>query len=192
MSVPENEYSLTRKAVDDELAPRGQFRFFRVAILIAFAILVYQLAQLQIASGGRYKAEADQNRFRLIQTDALRGIIYDRSGKIVARNVPSFNVSIVPADLEDIDAERVFKDLSLLLDVPISTVIQSTSDDVVGKLPADLERDVAAPKRKPGLRELVAQGETDPYTPVLVKSNVSREIAFYIEERHLALDIRFD
>lgn len=185
MSVPENEYSLTRKAVDDELAPRGQFRLFRVAILVAFGILVYQLAQLQIASGNKYKAQADQNRYRLIQTDALRGIIYDRSGKIVARNVPSFNVSIVPADLEDVDAERVFKDLALLLDVPISTIILNTNEDVTGKLPADLERDVAAPKRRPGLRELVAQGQTDPYTPVLIKSNVSREIAFYIEERHL-------
>ena len=185
MSVPENEFSLTRKAVDAELAPRGKFRLLRAVMLIAFAILIYQLAQLQIVAGDRYKSQADRNRFRLIQTDALRGIIYDRSGKIVARNVPSFNISIVPADLEDADAERVFKDLSFLLDVPISTVIQNTSEDVVGKLPSDLDRDVIPPRRKPGLRELVAQGQTDPYTPVLIKASVSREIAFYLEERRL-------
>lgn len=185
MSSPENEFSLTRKAVDAELTPRGKFRLLRVAVLIIFVILIYQLAQVQLVSGERYKSQADQNRFRLIQTDALRGIIYDRSGKIIARNVPSFNISIVPADLEDADAERVFKDLSLILDIPISTAIQNTSDDVVGNLPPDLDRDVTPPRRMPGLRELVSQGETDPYTPVLIKANVSREIAFYLEERHL-------
>jgi cell division protein FtsI/penicillin-binding protein 2 len=108
---------------------------------------------LQVA-GDRYRSQANQNRYRLIQTDALRGIIYDRAGKIVVRNIPSFNVSIVPADLDEADEERVFKDLSTLLGVPIETVIENTSEDVAGTLPADLERNVTPPKRKPGIREL--------------------------------------
>jgi cell division protein FtsI/penicillin-binding protein 2 len=131
MSISENEYSLTRKAVEDEMQPRGKYRLVRAAILISFAILIVQLGQLQIVQGARFKAQADQNRFRLIQTDALRGIIYDRSGKIIARNVPSFDISIVPADLDTSIQERVFKDLSLLLDVPIDTIIENKSEDVV-------------------------------------------------------------
>ncbi len=185
MPIPGNEYSLTRSVVEEEARPRGNFRLLRAAIIVTFAILVFQLAQLQVVNREYYRNAADQNRYRLIQTDARRGIIYDRTGRIVVRNIPSFNVSLVPADLDEVDEERVFKQLSALLKVPVETVIENTSEDVVGRLPVDLDRDVIPPKRKPGLRELVDQGRRDPYTPVLIKTNVPRDIAFYLEERHL-------
>jgi penicillin-binding protein 2 len=185
MSFPVNDYSLTRQVVDEKLKPRTNFRLLRTAILAVFLVLIFQLGQLQLAQGERYRSQANQNRYRLIQTDALRGIIYDRAGKILVRNIPSFNVSIVPADLEDVDEERVYKDLSVLLGVPIETVVENTSEDVAGTLPASLEREVTPPRRKPGIRELVNLGQRDPFTPVIIKSNVSREVAFYIEERHL-------
>jgi len=64
-------------------------------------------------------------------------------------------------------------------------VIENTAVDVVGQLPSDIDRTVIPPKRKPGLRELVAQGQRDPFSPTLIKTNVPRESAFYIEENHL-------
>jgi len=157
----------------------------RVLIVAAFILLALQLANIQIVNGEYYKRAADQNRFRLTNTNALRGIIYDRAGKILVRNIPSFNVSIIPADLPDDQAERIFQRLAALLQVPMDTVIENVTMDAVGSLPSDLERVVVPPKRKPGLRELVAKGERDPFTPVPVKSNVAREIAFYLEENRL-------
>ncbi|MBI3538435.1 MAG: hypothetical protein HY070_12875, partial [Chloroflexi bacterium] len=188
MNEPGFEYSLARRVMDEEeRRARGNFRLLRLAIFGVFVFLAFQLGQLQIAQGDYYRAIADQNRFRLIETDALRGIIYDREGRILTRNVPSFNVSLTPADLPDADIEvgRILKTLSLLLDVPLETVIENSSPDVVGKLPADLDREVALPKRKPGLIELVKNGYRDPFTPLPVKSNVPREIALYLEEKHL-------
>jgi penicillin-binding protein 2 len=183
---PENEYSLTQTATEEEEEkPRGSFRLMRVFIIVAFSVLVLQLAQLQIANWGYYHAAADQNRFRLVQTDALRGIVYDREGHILVHNIPSFNVSIVPADLPDDQEERIFQELSALLDVPIDTVIENTDPDAVGTLPSDLDRNVVPPKRKPGLRETVAQAQRDPFAPVLIKTNVPRQAAFYLEENHL-------
>lgn len=185
MNDPENEYSFAQTITEAEEKPRGQFRIVRISIIVAFAILALQLAQIQIAQGDYYRREANQNRFRLVQTDALRGIIYDRAGHILVRNIPSFSVSIVPADLPDDQQERVFKELSALLNVPIDTVIQNTSADVVGRLPQTLDRAVVPPTRKPGLRELVAKGQRDPFSPMLIKTNVPRETAFYLEEKHL-------
>ncbi len=185
MNDPENQYSFTQTLTEAEEKPRGNFRLLRVGILAAFILLALQLAQVQIVQGKYYRDAADQNRFRLIQTDALRGVIYDRTGNIVARNVPSFNVSIVPADLPDDKQEAVFQKLSALLNVPIDTVIENTAVDVVGQLPSDIDRTVIPPKRKPGLRELVAQGQRDPFSPTLIKTNVPRDVAFYIEENHL-------
>jgi penicillin-binding protein 2 len=185
VNQPEHEYSFAQTIAEELSKPRGNFRLLRIGILVAFAVLALQLAQVQIAQGDYYRRAADQNRFRLVQTDALRGIIYDRAGRILVRNVPSFNASIVPADLPDNQQERIFKNLAPLLDMPIDTVVQNTASDVVGKLPVDLDRSVTPPKRKPGLRELVATGERDPFSPTLVKTNVPRNVAFYLEENHL-------
>lgn len=185
MPDPENEYSFTQTLTEAEEKPRGNFRILRLGIIVAFAVLALQLAQLQIVNWKYYQNAADQNRFRLVQTDALRGIVYDRTGRILVRNIPSFNVSIVPADLPDDQQDRVFQKLSALLNVPIDTVIENTAVDVVGELPSDIDRTVIPPTRKPGLRELVAQGERDPFSPTLIKTNVPREVAFYLEENHL-------
>ncbi len=189
MNEPEHEFSLARKAVDEIEKARGNFRLFRVAIIVAFSVLVLQLANLQIAQGEYYRQVADQNRYRLVETDALRGIIYDREGRILTRNIPSFNVSLIPADLPDGDAEleHILQTLSLLLGVPLETIVENNALDIVGKLPVDLGRPVSAPRRKPGLRELVKNGYRDPFTPIPIKSNVPREIAFYLEEKHLDL-----
>ncbi len=182
---PENEYSLTKAITEEESKPRSGFRLMRIGIAISFAFLVLQLARIQIAEGSYYRDAANRNRYRLIQTDALRGIIYDRNGKLLVHNLSSFRVSIVPADLPTDQEERIFDELSKLLEMPIDTVVENTHPDVVGRLPLALERIVAPPTRKPGLRELVEKGSRDPFSPALIKTNVPREVAFYIIERHL-------
>ncbi len=185
MNDSESHYSYTQTLREAAEQPRGGFWMLRATILIAFLILILQLGNIQLVNGEYFRRAAEQNRFRLISTPALRGIIYDRSGKILARNVPSFNVSIIPADCPLDARERIFERLSALLDLPIDTVIENVASDPLASLPSDVERVVTPPKRKPGLRELVAQGQRDPFTPVRIKDNVPREIAFYLEEHRL-------
>jgi penicillin-binding protein 2 len=181
---PEYQYSFAQTIAEEQEKPRGNFRLMRALIIAAFAVLVVQLGNIQIVNGAYYTRAADQNRFRLIQTDALRGIVYDRSGNIIVRNVPSFNVSVVPADLPD-NPEPLYQKLAALLNMPIDTVIANTVADAVGKLPVGTDRVVTPPERKPGLREIVAKAQRDPFTPTLIKSNVPRDVAFYIEENSL-------
>ncbi|MCL4395028.1 MAG: penicillin-binding protein 2 [Chloroflexi bacterium] len=180
-----NEYSFTQTITEAEQRPRGNFRILRLSIVAAFLVLASQLAQVQIVQGEYFRNAADQNRFRLLQTDALRGIVYDRTGKILVRNMPSFNVSIVPADLPYDNQDDILRKLSTLLNVPLDTIIQVASADAVGRLPSDMDRTVVPPKRELGLREMVAEGERDPYSPTVVKTNVPRDVAFYLEENHL-------
>lgn len=185
VNEPEGHYSYAQTIVEEETQPRHSFWLLRALIVLAFLLVILQLFNIQIINGEYYRRAADQNRFRLVSTPALRGIIYDRSGKILVRNVPAFQVSIVPADFPLAERERVYERLSALLQIPIDTVIENVATDVLASLPSDLGRVVTPPKRKPGLRELVAQGQRDPFTPVLIKDNVPREIAFYIEEHRL-------
>lgn len=80
-------------------------RFFRIGLLLVFALLVGRLYQLQIVRGDAYRTDADDNRFRLVESPAPRGVMYDRTGQILVRNRPSFEISLVPDDLPFNDPE---------------------------------------------------------------------------------------
>ncbi|MEZ4555207.1 MAG: hypothetical protein R2854_01920 [Caldilineaceae bacterium] len=78
---------------------------FRAAIVLVFVLLVGRLYQLQIVRGDSYRLSADNNRFRLQEVAAPRGVMYDRTGQILVRNRPSFEASLVPDDLPFDDPE---------------------------------------------------------------------------------------
>ncbi len=144
---------------------------YSLVVLMAFGLLAGRLWQLQIHQGEFYRQRANTNRFRVETIPAPRGVIYDRHGEIVVRNRATFAVRIVPADVPEDQEEQVYQTLARWLDMPVSNRM------------AGLE--VTA---EPGIREIVAAGrESDPYSPVTIKTNVPREIALVIEESLLSL-----
>jgi penicillin-binding protein 2 len=77
---------------------------FRVAILgflalAVFAILFLRLWALQVLSGNKYLAQANDNRVRTIDVAAPRGAILDEHGRVLVENVPGTRVELWPADL---------------------------------------------------------------------------------------------
>jgi penicillin-binding protein 2 len=64
-----------------------------------FLVLVGGLFRMQILEGNSYKAQAEENRERVIINKASRGIIYDRNGTLLVKNKPSYSVVVSPADL---------------------------------------------------------------------------------------------
>ncbi|MHB0858251.1 MAG: penicillin-binding protein 2 [Anaerolineae bacterium] len=167
---------------------RSRFALFRLAILVCFAALGFRMWELQIVSSATYQSAADNNRFRLIPVDAPRGIIYDRYGNLLVRNVPSFSVSVVPAGLpEERTPERqaVIKRVSELLGMPVEP-----GDSGVFAA-ADSAIQVRGSKG-PTIEEIVEQTMSSryapsPYAPLRIASNVDRQAAFILEEEHLDL-----
>ena len=160
-----------------------------------------RMVYLQTSAESDFQTLADDNRFRLIHTNAARGIIYDRSGLPLVRNVPSYNVTIIPAyvpdDIEDVEnledslEWQTYRLLSELTGVPITTTITmkpSPNSKLLFQGPG--VHDISAPSDKylvpvenEGIADLVDAGASyQPYRPVLVKANVSRELAQQIEE----------
>lgn len=153
-----------------ETNDRTKLIVFRGLLILAFVLLAFQLWRMQIVKGEEYFAQAEKRRFRLLSVPPLRGVIYDRWGEILARNVPSYAVMVTPADLpEDKDErERVYRDLSQLLDLP------ALPDEVTDAQPESIA-------------EMVERGALNPFQPIYIKRDVARETAFIIEERHLDL-----
>jgi penicillin-binding protein 2 len=148
-----------------------------IAMFLAFTGLLFQLINLQVLNGADYQTSAVDNYTNDVNVPAPRGIIYDRNGYILARNLASYNIVITPANLpdDDSDIQRIYRELSVLIDVPVGGPV---TDESLAE--AKL---FAACVPGPGIGQLVALQDTlAPYSPVKVKCNVPEETARVVEE----------
>jgi penicillin-binding protein 2 len=104
---------LEQRSPRERLLPR--FIVFGVIISLVVGALGLRLFQLQVAESGHYATLADDNRMILQSTPSARGLIYDRSGVELVKNVASFTVKIRPADLPFSKREPVVGRLARLL-----------------------------------------------------------------------------
>ncbi len=146
---------------------------FIAAVVVVFLIYVYRLFDLQINQFGTFFAKSEENRTITLNLPAQRGIIYDRNGVVLARNVPSYNVVITQADMPDDagEVDNIIRELSNLTGVPVNE----------GEV--TLENPYVPCISKHGITQIVNYGAVSvPYQQVRVACNVSREIALIVEE----------
>lgn len=162
-------------SLDEQEAPKPptlpvwRFTVLRLLIVLGFVVLSAQLWRLQVVEGAGYRQQADTNRLRVVSVPASRGILYDRRGVLLARNIPSFTISIVPADLPSGKA------------VSTANGGKQTDDDVFRRLGALLQMSSTEIKR------LVDASRGAPFQPVVIRSGVERDTAFVVEEDHPSL-----
>lgn len=103
-------------------------RMISVALLLLF-ILAARLFFMQVVEGNYYKEEADGNRIRHLPMQAIRGVMYDRNGVIMAGSRPAYSV-VMPVErkgnaLPDEEMTR----LSTLLHVPSADLKKKIEDN---------------------------------------------------------------
>jgi penicillin-binding protein 2 len=111
--------------LDDRPRPiRRPTRFiaFGLVTLLAISGLTARLFYLQIVDGGRFATLSAQNRTVLEAVPAPRGLIYDRAGRLLVSNVPTFAVKIRPADLPQSQRPEVVERLAALLDIDAAEI----------------------------------------------------------------------
>jgi penicillin-binding protein 2 len=141
---------------DRAFVPVRRFIAFGVTIIVIFSALTARLYDLEIVRGDYYHQLSEQNRIVRLPVPAERGGIVDRSGYVLARNIPGFAVSVIPVDLPRTREEELSQRLGSLLDVSSESVV------------ADIR----------------AQRIRNPYEPVRIsKTPVPREIALAVTER---------
>jgi penicillin-binding protein 2 len=143
---------------------------FYAALVVAVVVLITQLFKLQFLQQQTFAEQAYENRITRISDPAPRGVIYDRRGVLLARNVPAFTVTIVPANLPDNAAqvEDTYNRLAKLLNMPLT-------------VPGSTPKAPCAPGR--GIRDLVDEGAGfAPYNPVKIKCDIDKDTALIIRE----------
>ena len=77
----------------------SRFLVFGVVVVLAITTLTARLFYLQIVNGGEYTALSTAQRTVVESIPSPRGLIYDRKGRALVSNVPTFAVKIRPSDL---------------------------------------------------------------------------------------------
>ena len=126
--------------------------FFALAL---FAVLFLRLWALQVLSGERYLAQANDNRVRTLRLEAPRGAILDRDGRVLVTNTPGTRLELWPSDLPKTWAARVaeLRRISYVTGVPTKEIVA----------------------------ELAKHGN-DPLTPIVVQRGIKPQQYYYLVE----------
>lgn len=173
---------------------RSRLLLIGLSILLVFTVLTAQLWRLQILEGGRFSRQADGNRIRIETVDAPRGVMYDRSGRILIRNEPSFKVSLVPAGVPERVTNTLLVDLASLLKLPLTNTQALAQADSQGRTtePAPIDAsacvDSETKQTHYGLEECFNYvNRVAPYRRIILSDDTPRDVAFAIRERGPAL-----
>ena len=90
-----------------------QFWITTVVILLIFTCLAGRFWYLQIFKGAYFKKMSENNRIRVLAIPPSRGIIFDRRGTALVNSRHSFNLYIIPDDVQNWDVLK--KQLGSLL-----------------------------------------------------------------------------
>jgi penicillin-binding protein 2 len=84
-------------------------------ILVIFLVLAYGLWRLQVVQSEFYAALAEKNKTREVPILAPRGKIYDRDGRIIVDNYPSYTALLLRDSTRDltVDADLIAQGLHL-------------------------------------------------------------------------------
>lgn len=103
-------------------------RIFICAGIFAVALLgiIGRLAYLQLARGEHFFARAEENRLRENQIPANRGVITDRKGGLLARNVPNFTLTLIPNQLpkDPVARSDALNLIATLAEMPIKEITE--------------------------------------------------------------------
>jgi penicillin-binding protein 2 len=104
--------------------PRSRVRFisFGVAAAILFSVLGGRLFQLQVVNGEQYAKQAAADRTVKVAVRSPRGLVFDREGRPVVVNVPSWTVKVRPADLPEQKISRVLRRVAQLTGGDVRTL----------------------------------------------------------------------
>jgi penicillin-binding protein 2 len=152
---------------DEHRAVRSKIFYFALLVILLFGILTIQLARLQLVNGAKYQQRAETNRLRQEPILPTRGLIYDSKGQPLVENRAAFAAAVVAADIPDIDTSgdqpRCTK-RCLDITIELQTLTGVPAGDIQDTI---LQRKVS----------------NDPFTPVVIKSNISTDTAFELREK---------
>ncbi len=146
----------------------------QIIVLVLTVVFAARLFQLQVLRGQVLSQDAYNNRIEPVSIPAPRGVIYDRNGVLLVRNIPIFNVMVTPALLPDSPAETeaIFQHIADLTGVPLDQEGPPAAACIPGR----------------GILQLVEEGATNsPYDTWPIACDVDERTARILREEQVDL-----
>ena len=77
--------------------------FSSVVSVVLLGIVVARLVQLQVVNHEIFAEKSQGNRVRIEAVPPIRGLIFDRKGRVIAENLPAYQLEMVPEQVDDTD-----------------------------------------------------------------------------------------
>jgi penicillin-binding protein 2 len=125
-----------------------QYILICAIMLLLMMIYMVRLWHLQVLQGDSYRYQSENNRIRIEEIAAPRGIIFDRNGVPIVENRPAYNLVIIREDISDLEA--TVQELARLCErdpdefFSIIEANKATPKFVPLRLASDLDRDCLA------------------------------------------------
>ena len=84
-------------------------------VVVALGMLIGRMAKLQIVDHEHFTTLSRDNRVKVVPLPPTRGLIYDRTGVLLAQNRPAYSLEIIPEQVNDV--ERVLAELAQVIEI---------------------------------------------------------------------------
>lgn len=81
----------------------GRVMLASVVSVILLGIVIARLVQLQVFDHVLFAEKSQGNRVRIEAVPPIRGLIFDRKGRVLAENLPAYQLELIPEQVGDID-----------------------------------------------------------------------------------------
>ena len=76
-----------------------RIKILKFAVIFLFVGMLVRIGYLQLYLGKRYLQQSENNRLRVVEEDPVRGFIYDRKGRLIVENIPSYAITGAPQNI---------------------------------------------------------------------------------------------
>lgn len=81
----------------------GRVIFSALAGTLLLGVVIARLVQLQVIEHEEFAEKSQGNRIRIEAVPPIRGLIYDRKGRVLAENLPAYQLELIPEQVPDLD-----------------------------------------------------------------------------------------
>ncbi len=77
--------------------------FSSIVAVLLLGVVVARLVQLQVVDYEHFAKRSQGNRIRIEAVPPIRGLVFDRKGRVLAENLPAYQLELVPEQVADVD-----------------------------------------------------------------------------------------